>query len=306
MESKQRDGREARRGLPCPACGRTRQCLVFPTGACWCYRVESDRPKTDTSGRSAWVHLPDEERPAPQWEAAQPPDPLPSDQLAVRYEHLLRQLSLERYHREHLRKVRGLPDEAIDFYAFRSIPDPTVAKVIAAEMAERFPNDWLQIPGLVNRFGRPQLVCGRSPGLVIPCRGLDARIRAFRLRPDHTPEGSGKYRWLSGAGGPSTGSVPSWWPAPARRTELRLVEGEIKGAVLAQYLGLPCIAVPGCQDLGSRQVVDWLQLLQPDRILLTLDPDAFWKRDVGLAVDRACQVLSRLPYAFEIEVFPWD
>ena len=305
MEPKRRDGREARRDLPCPACGRASRCVVYPTGACWCYRVESTRPRTDKNGCPGWVHLPDGERPASKWEPEFQPERLPADRLAICYEHLLQQLSLNREHRQHLREVRGLSDEAIEGYGFRSIPHPAVAAVIAAQVAQSHA-DWERIPGLANRAGKPRLVCGANPGILIPCRDLDGRIGGFRLRLDHPPEGTGKYRWLSGGGGPSCGSIPSWWPAPTPQTRLRVCEGEIKASILAQYKGLPCIATPGCQDLASPQVVEWLRLLKPELVLLTIDPDSFWNGDVGSAVDRACNTLRRLPYPFQVEVFPWS
>ena len=287
-------------------CGSGSYCLRYPTGWTLCYRVESPRPKIDRRGVPGWLHAPDAERPLPRWiPPSEPQERLPSEQLAVCNRFLLGQFTLTARHRAHLQKDRGLPDSAIDTYSFRSIPEPAFADVIARQVAERFPEDWQRIPGLVLRAGKPRLVCGSAEGLLIPARDLDGRIDGFRLRLD-SPGNGGKYRWLSGAGGPSSGSHPSWWPAPSPQTQLRICEGELKAAVLAQRLGFPCIAAPGCQDLAGPQVLAWLHRLKPDRLLLTVDPDAFWNRHVGTATDRACRILQRLPCRFEVECFPWD
>lgn len=309
LPAKTRSGRECSREAPCPACGRTRYCVVFEDGGCNCYFAESGMAKVDRSGSTYWVHpgaqLADGEQ-SRKWEPVPVVRPAPRAVLDRAYRLWLSELSLSPAHRQHLLTERGLTPDPMDAHGFRTAPSWDLAKLLARKLADAFPHDWQAIPGLfLDRYGRP-LVTPSAPGVVIPCRAPDGAIIGMQLRLDEPKPGGGKYLGYSSGkrGGASSGNPPSWWAGRNGTGTIRLCEGAFTGALLAQHTGDPVIAASGVGNLASARVLLWLRKLKPQAVVLHPDPDCHTNRHVR---SRTAQAIERLQserrFALYVEEF---
>ena len=124
---------------------------------------------------------------------------------------LFSMLSLTPKHRAHLREVRGLTDDQIERFGFKSTPPPYLCKSLAARLLKQgcivqgVPGFYLAEDGRWTvRFGT------RTAGILIPARSADGLICGAQIRLD-TPireenapadkEGT-KYLWLSSSSKP--------------------------------------------------------------------------------------------------------
>ncbi|TXH16060.1 MAG: hypothetical protein E6R03_06170 [Hyphomicrobiaceae bacterium] len=182
---------------------------------------------------------------------------------------------------------------------FRTLP-PSTLDLLAARVAERFPF-WEQVPGFYERGGRPKL--SSAGGLLIPCCNLSGQITSLRVRPDDPGEG-GKYRWLSSAdfGGPGPVGRSSYWPARAT-DRIRITEGELKAARLAEGTGVSTISAPGVGEMASKEILDWLRSLAPQKVLLCPDRDFRTNPHVGRAVRGALSSLNSLQFIVKVEIW---
>ena len=124
---------------------------------------------------------------------------------------LFSMLSLTPKHRAHLREVRGLTDDQIERFGFKSTPPPYLCKSLTARLLKQ--GCTLQgVPGFyLAEDGRWTVRFGtRTAGILIPARSADGLICGAQIRLD-TPireenapadkEGT-KYLWLSSSSKP--------------------------------------------------------------------------------------------------------
>lgn len=306
-----RNGREASAKHPCPCCGKQKHCLIFQDGGANCYHSNDPAllERQDRNGASYRVF--------PAGEGQGPgPDPLPTlehgkasaDKVNRVYRELQQQLTLNPVHRAQLLE-RGLPDVAIREHGFRSMHSPVVRATIALSIADRF-SDWQGVPGFYcdPKTGKARLAA--SEGLVIFGKDLAGNVASVQVRRDNVKTDQARYYWLSSAkhGGPSSGSLPTWWPPVSRaRTEgvVRVTEGALKAIVAAELTGVPGIAAgAGVGSMASDAVLEMLQELRPETVLFTPDADAFKNHRVAGHVRDALGKLQSS--GFQLQVETWD
>ncbi len=298
-----RAARVSRRS-PCPICGHGDWCLAF-SDRVLCMRVESSSP-----GRSGgWWHGVGEGKfrreeplalPDSRERHLAPPDPLHRG-LSALLAHSTLQLSQR--HREALVQ-RGLTAAAIADGGYATLPRGHRAEA-ARDLALR--SDARGVPGLYvnsNRHGDYRAVAG-APGLLIPVRDEQARIRGAQIRCDEAGSG-GKYRWLSSGGkrgGTGSGSPPHWTLAGDRSGELWITEGALKADVAAHLSGHRFLAVAGVHSGQGRRVVEELQGVGwPDeqRLVLAFDADFASNPHVRKALVSIGHRLAEAGYTVEV------
>lgn len=296
------------RRAPCPICGHEDWCLSF-AGRVLCMRVESSSP-----GRSGgWWHGVGEgvhwrEEPLALLDSREqqlaPPDSLHRGLSAV-FAHSTFQLSQR--HRSALVQ-RGLTAAAIADGGYATLPRGHRVEA-ARDLALRA--DARGIPGLYvnsNRHGDYHAVSG-APGLLIPVRDEQARIRGAQIRCDEAGSG-GKYRWLSSGGkrgGTGSGSPLHWTLAGDRRGELWITEGALKADVAAHLSGHRFLAVAGLHTGQGRRVVQELQAAgwsTEQRLVLAFDSDFASNPHVRKALVAIGHRLAEASYT--VEVATWD
>jgi hypothetical protein len=113
------------------------------------------------------------------------------------YSALLDLLTLSDAHRANLR-ARGLTDEQIKQFGYRSTPTPNVCRALT----ERLQAQGCAVRGVpgfyVDDDGR-WTVKFRASGFLVPIRGADGLIHGMQIRLD-VPFGGCKYIWLSSRG----------------------------------------------------------------------------------------------------------
>ena len=293
---------EVTRQEPCSACGRGDFCRSSSDGAFLCRRGPFDgaTEKQDKNGVPFWVGFPNGVTPtAPTFEADTGPQPAPVDQLDRVYRELLSHLTLSPAHRQQL-LARGFTGEEVDRLGFRSLDQ--AARQVAKRLADLFPF-WQAVPGLYLKNNRPAL--GGWAGLLIPCRDLQGRVIALRIRAD-SPDAP-RYTWLSSErhGGPGPGAPLSYWAgaAGAQADAVRATEGELKAALAALRTGIPTVAAPGVGLFGGNQVLDWLLELGAARVILSPDSDHRTNPNVHRAVCNAITRLGAVPYPIAVETW---
>jgi len=151
--------------------------------------------------------------------------------------------------------------------------------------------------------GGTKLRARRMPdALVVPCRGLDGRVQALRLRTDSA---DAKYLYLSGGSTRFDNSVracPHLPPCPGDRTVVRLTEGEKKADYATRKTGVWTWSFPG--------VDHWPLCLAPLReagareVRLAFDADFRSNPAVARQLHLAARRLAEEGFAVAVEV--WD
>lgn len=170
-----------------------------------------------------------------------------SDAASVQEVHqtlsmLLSMLTLIPAHREHLRSVRGLSDDEITRFGFKSTPPPFLCR----SLTNRLVKAGCRVQG-VPGFYVDDNGCWtvkfhqRTSGIIIPIFGVDGLIRGAQIRLDHPlkdkddpPEKTGvKYLTLSSTGkrmGTTSGSPIHFVGDPCSRV-VYVTEGCLKADV---------------------------------------------------------------------------
>ncbi len=304
--------RRVSRREPCPICKRDRWCLVAKSGKyAICMRVTSDRQALS----GGWVHQLGYS-PATHYSGPRPsgkpgratkeaPRARPEECARV-YRKLLDVLPLRDDHRAQL-LARGFTPEAIQARGYRTLPESRGA--LCRQLRNGHPDELLGIPGFYKAHsatGFPYWTIAGLPGLLIPCRGIDATIRGFRVRPDDPGKDGGKYRWLSSSSRPcGAGSgvhchvaLPTF--GTIKGEAAWITEGEIKADLSAEHLQARVISIPGVACWWK--ALDDLATLLPSggRVVVALDADWPDKPQVHLAIWRLCQACRALGYSVEI------
>ena len=141
---------------------------------------------------------------------------------------------------------RGLNGDQIDDRGYRSLNFANRIWALAQLRAEFSDADLLSVPGFVGGDDGEITMAGPAQGLIVPVVDAHGRVIALKVRLDGVQENGGKYRSISGGGGPSCGiptHVPLGIQAPV--LEVRVTEGELKADVATVLSGIPTIGIPG-------------------------------------------------------------
>ena len=161
-------------------------------------------------------------------------------------------LKLDPKHKEDL-KSRGLTDQEIEFYGFKSTPAQTDAKAICRCLLSE--GCTLRgVPGFYlddKRDWTINLYKGNA-GYFCPVFNTKQELVGFQIRVDKPKDGT-KYIWFTSAGrnhGTSSGSpVTVLWGND--HTEAMIVEGVLKAAVVHAMSGKTVIGIPGVNNLSN-------------------------------------------------------
>jgi hypothetical protein len=270
---------------------------------------------SEHAGVGGWLHVLNEETPAPILQIAEQQKPLaPVADKFMRnavYRALLWHLSLSDAHKVNLTR-RGLSEQAIKQGSFKSTPDARQAERIARELADEA--DLGGVAGFYREGDAWRLVKMPS-GFFVPVLDRDGLIQGLQIRRDelHSPQDP-RYIWLSSSGylfGTSSGA-PSHVQNPERIAvtgKCIITEGSLKAFVCAQYLNLSeggLVALAGVSTFKD----DFGLLLKqafPDlrHIIIAFDRDWKEKREVKAQLYRLLCALKRAPFE-SILVRTWD
>jgi hypothetical protein len=191
-----------------------------------------------------------------------------------------------------------LTPEQIERHMYRSLPPGEGRYKFNVNKAHQL----RLVPGFVPEYRKRDTVHFTRyscPGLVIPVMDELGRVRALRVRPDK-PGTGGKYRWFVLDDGPAIPRKTHFAFPPGRRRGCfrvaYVVEGEIKGNILADACNVPVIVVPGidCQQ----EIEDSVRRLAGHRVeilVIAADSDARAKHQVASG---ACRLFDTLRTAF--------
>ena len=157
----------------------------------------------------------------------------------------------------------GHAPEALDG-AYGTLPARGRSAAILATLAQEFgPDVLLTVPGIVERKGRLEFSI-TTGGLLVAVRDAHGLIQGFQVR-----QGGSMYLWLSGGGGPSTGT-PCHVARPHERRAYRVyvVESPKTANILAERLGAVVVATAGMANRAA--ALDTLQQLQEEEGVDTL------------------------------------
>ena len=190
-----------------------------------------------------------------------------SDAASVQEVHqtlsmLLSMLTLIPAHREHLRSVRGLSDDEITRFGFKSTPPPFLCR----SLTNRLVKAGCRVQG-VPGFYVDDNGCWtvkfhqRTSGIIIPIFGVDGLIHGAQIRLDHPlkdkddpPEKTGvKYLTLSSAGkrmGTTSGSPIHFVGDPCSRV-VYVTEGCLKADVAHALMHRTFVATLGVNNTAK-------------------------------------------------------
>ena len=175
---------------------------------------------------------------------------------------LFSMLSLTPKHRAHLREVRGLTDDQIERFGFKSTPPPYLCKSLTARLLKQ--GCTLQgVPGFyMAEDGRWTVRFGtRTAGILIPARSADglvcgAQIRLdIPIREENAPadkEGT-KYLWLSSSSKPmgtSSESPIHFVGDPCSRV-VYVTEGLLKADICHALMNRTFAATAGANNVSK-------------------------------------------------------
>ena len=175
---------------------------------------------------------------------------------------LFSMLSLTPKHRAHLREVRGLTDDQIERFGFKSTPPPYLCKSLTARLLKQ--GCTLQgVPGFyLAEDGRWTVRFGtRTAGILIPARSADglvcgAQIRLdIPIREENAPadkEGT-KYLWLSSSSKPmgtSSESPIHFVGDPCSRV-VYVTEGLLKADICHALMNRTFAATAGANNVSK-------------------------------------------------------
>ena len=311
---------------PCQICGKPDWCAISQDGN-WsiCRRIETADAihRTDSSGADFYLYgsgTSDSSPPPPLTSIS--PDPLraPPEVLDEAYRTLLGKLELSAGHRKNLRD-RGLSDEMIDLGTYRTMPTKR-RKELGSWLADKVGTETAgTIPGLNLKTDSAggYWSLGGDPGMVIPCRDVEGRIVALKVRLDIVKGSGPRYRYVTSKshGGPGPGApvhipllvaiqgLAILRPAEAiarSSKKMRVTEGELKADIASHLSGTLTVSVPGVSSW--RALLPVLEELGAKTVLLAFDADYHTNRIVAQAVHHAASSLLAAGYTVELET--WD
>lgn len=211
---------------------------------------------------------------------------------------LLSLLTLTEAHRKHLRDVRGLTDEQIEYLGLKStasykqcyhIPQKLMAQGCRIE----------GVPGFyIGKKGRWMVNFGtRTAGILVPVRNVDGLIQGAQIRldipikdDDDDPEDEGtKYIWFSTSTkykGASSGSPVNFIGDPYARV-VYVTEGCLKAGIAHCLMERTFLSVQGANNLsGLKAVLPRLRENGTEELIEAHDMDKFSNDAVALGASK--------------------
>ena len=197
---------------------------------------------------------------------------------------------------------RGLTDEQIKFYGYRSLFLPGRAK-IAQKLYERFDDKLFTVPGFIvkEKDGETYPAFTGAPGIVIPVRDNEGQIIALKVRRRHKDKGP-KYSYMSskGKGGPGPGSpvhIPKGVKGPIKMA--RLAEAELAADVCTALNDIPTISASGVNNYKA--AIPALKELEVEVVRLAFDADSLTNPVVARALRNCFAALTEPGFVVELE-----
>ena len=233
-----------------------------------------------------------------------PSEKAPADVIHKTLTGLLSLLTLTPEHREHLRTVRGLTDDEIDSFGFKSTPPPKLCR----SLTERLINQGCRVRGVpgfyVNDYGKWTVkFYQRTAGILIPLRGVDGLLHGLQIRLDHPirdendpPDKTGaKYLPLTSTGknmGVSSGTPVHFIGDPHARV-VYVTEGALKADIVHALTGRTFVATSGANNTnGLDELFSFLSRNGTKEIIEAEDMDKYRNREVNRGA-LAVQQLAR-------------
>ncbi len=300
--------------LRCPVCGHASWCQLSRDGAVvLCKRVgDGGRPKVNRAGVTHFVHR---NGPGAARVLADLPPPTtgraPAEVLDEAHRAVLAVLRLDDVDHDALR-ARGLDDAAIASNAYRTLPIAGRARLAGAIVGAVGELAAVGVPGVAREErddGAAWLTFKGSPGLLIPCRDLDGRVVALKVRRrDPIEAGAQRYLYVTssrhgGASALSAVHVPA--AALAMRgsgAPLVVTEGELKADVVTHLAQRPAVSLPG---VGAwRQGLEAVRAWPAGRVVVAFDADV--RTNPAVASAEAALVSALRAEGVHVEVWRWD
>lgn len=221
-----------------------------------------------------------------------PSDKAPDEEIHRTLTALLALLTLTPAHREHLRTVRGLTDDDIDSFGFKSTPPSRLCRTLTERLIQK--GYRVQgIPGFyVNDYGKWTVkFYTRTSGIIIPLRGVDGLLHGLQIRLDHPirdendpPDKVGaKYLPLSSTGknqGTSAGTPVHFVGDPHARV-VYVTEGALKADIVHALTGRTFVATIGANNTnGLDELFSFLSRNGTEEIIEAEDMDKY--RNAGV------------------------
>ena len=229
---------------------------------------------------------------------------------------LFSMLSLTPKHRAHLREVRGLTDEQIERFGFKSTPPPYLCKSLTARLlkqgciAQGVPGFYLAEDGRWTvRFGT------RTAGILIPARSADGLVCGAQIRLDtpirdqeSDPDKSGtKYLWLSSASkkrGVSSGSPVHFVGDPFARV-VYVTEGLLKADVAHFLMDRSFAATAGANNVNKLDMLFALLAVNGTEVIIEAeDMDKYHNAAVSKGASKI--YLMARSHGLECRRLTWD
>ena len=262
--------------------------------------------------------------PSPQYEK-QAEAPAQSPEQAERAEPqaihqtfsmLLSMLSLTQAHREHLRRKRGLSDEQIERFRFKSTPPPYLCR----SLTERLIKAGCTVKGVpgfyVNDAGKWTVkFYQRTSGILIPVLGVDGQINGIQVRLDHPlrdendpPDKEGaKYLTLSSSGKPmgtSSGSPVHFIGDPCSRV-VYVTEGPLKAYIAHELMQRTFAATLGAGNTNQlEELFRFLAKNGTELIMEAGDMDKYSNQNVDRGTSRIYLMAKK--YEMECRRLTWN
>lgn len=218
---------------------------------------------------------------------------------------LLSLLTLTPAHREHLHAVRGLTDEQINSFGFKSTPPSKLCRPIT----ERLIKQGCRVRGVpgfyVNDYGKWTVkFYTRTSGILIPLRGVDGLLHGLQIRLDHPIRGENdppdkqgaKYLPLTSTGknqGVSSGCPIHFAGDPHARV-VYVTEGALKADIVHALTGRTFIGTMGANNTnGLDELFSFLSLNGTEEIIEAEDMDKYR----NIEVNRGAAAVYRLARA---------
>lgn len=219
---------------------------------------------------------------------------------------LFSQLTLRPEHRSHLRsEKRGLSDEQIERFGFKSTPPPAVCRVLTERLLKQ--GCTVQgVPGFyLDDFGRWTVNFGSwSSGILIPAIGVDGLLRGAQIlldKPmrskDDPPDKKGaKYIWFSSSNknmGVGAGSPIHFVGNPFART-VYVTEGLLKADIAHCLMNRSFVAIAGANNVG--QLEPLFRLLAQNGTELVIeahDMDKFSNKAISAGASKIYAIARR-------------
>ena len=215
---------------------------------------------------------------------------------------LLSMLTLTPKHREHLRIKRGLTDEQIEQFEFKSTPPPYLCRTLTEQLIKQ--GCTVQgIPGFYMNDGGKWTVKfhQRTSGILIPIRSVDGLLCGLQTRLDKPihdkndpPEKSGiKYLTLSSAGknmGTTSKSPVHFVGDPCSRV-VYVTEGALKADIVHALTGRTFAALIGANNTaGLDELFTFLKKNGTEEIIEAEDMDKYSNDMVNKGASKICQL----------------